>query len=85
MIMSLKSLPRWPFILLALLPTPALAFDSYRYLHVTIDTIWYIFIFLLLILLVPFVLMAVLYWWTLRHPKDEKEGQAQEQSEAEQR
>lgn len=85
MIMLLKSLPRWPFVLLALLPAPALAFDSYRYLHVTIDTIWYIFVFLLLVLMVPFILMAALYWWTLRQRKAEKEGQEQEHSEIEQR
>lgn len=59
--------------LLPLIPGPALAFDSYRYLHVTIDTIWYIFVFLLLILMVPFILMASLYWWTLRQRKSEKE------------
>ena len=41
----------------------ALAADSYRYLHVTIDTPWAIFIFLLLIILFPFVLSAILYWY----------------------
>ncbi|MDR2877720.1 MAG: hypothetical protein LBV36_06770 [Chromatiales bacterium] len=83
--MLLKFLSRWPLVLLALLPAPAFAFDSYRYLHVTIDTIWYIFIFLLLILMVPFILMAVLYWWTLRHPESEKGAQEQVNPEAEQR
>lgn len=39
------------------------AADSYRYVHVTIDTPWLIFIFLLFIVLLPFVLMAVLYWY----------------------
>lgn len=38
------------------------ALDSYRYLHVTIDTPWLIFIFLLLIIFVPFILMATLAW-----------------------
>jgi hypothetical protein len=41
----------------------AYAVDSYRYAHVTIDTPWTIFIFLMLIILFPFVLMAVLYWY----------------------
>jgi hypothetical protein len=59
--------------LLPLMPGTSLAFDSYRYLHVTIDTIWYIFVFLLLILLVPFILMAILYWWTLRQRKLDSE------------
>ena len=38
------------------------AVDSYRFLHVTIETPWYIFIFLLMGVFVPFVLMAVLAW-----------------------
>jgi uncharacterized membrane protein YesL len=38
------------------------AADSYRFLHVTIDTPWAIFIFLLAFIMIPFVLMAMLYW-----------------------
>lgn len=38
------------------------AVDSYRFLHVNIDTLWYIFLFLLAIIFVPFILMAVLTW-----------------------
>jgi uncharacterized membrane protein YadS len=38
------------------------AVDSYRYLHVTIDTPWFIFLFLLMAVLAPFVLMAILVW-----------------------
>ncbi len=38
------------------------AVDSYRWLHVTIDTPWAIFLFLLPMVLVPVVLMAILYW-----------------------
>jgi len=38
------------------------ALDSYRYLHVTIDTPWMIFLFLLPIVLSPFIIMAILYW-----------------------
>ena len=45
-------------------PGPAwAAVDSYRFLHVTIETPWMIFVFLLLVVLAPFVLMAVLYWY----------------------
>ena len=53
------------FIFLMLLATACsvYAVDSYRYAHVTIDTPWAIFIFLLLIILFPFVLMAILYWY----------------------
>ncbi len=39
-----------------------MAVDSYRYLHVTIDTPWAIFLFLLPIVLSPFIIMAILYW-----------------------
>jgi hypothetical protein len=47
--------------------------DSYRFLHVTIDTPWLIFIFLLAIILFPFVLMAILYWhYALRKNDDDE-------------
>ena len=36
--------------------------DSYRYMHVTIETPWYIFLFLMMMVFIPFVLMAVLAW-----------------------
>lgn len=39
------------------------AVDSYRFAHVTIETPWMIFIFLLLVLFLPFILMAVLSWY----------------------
>lgn len=42
--------------------TVAYAADSYRWLHVTIDTPWAIFIFLLPMVLIPIILMAILYW-----------------------
>jgi hypothetical protein len=45
-----------------LVSSEALAVDSYRYLHVTIDTPWAIFLFLLPIVLSPFILMVILYW-----------------------
>ncbi|MDH5256385.1 MAG: hypothetical protein OEX07_00190 [Gammaproteobacteria bacterium] len=38
------------------------ATDSYRWLHVTIDTPWAIFLFLLPMVLLPAILMAILYW-----------------------
>lgn len=36
--------------------------DSYRYMHVSIDTPWIIFLFLMIVILLPFFLMAFLYW-----------------------
>ena len=40
------------------------AVDSYRYLHVTIDTPWMIFIFLFFLVFAPMILAAIL---TLRN------------------
>lgn len=38
------------------------AVDSYRYLHVNVDTPWTIFLFLLVGVLAPFILMGILAW-----------------------
>lgn len=59
---------------------PVQAFDSYRYLHVTIDTPWLIFMFLLPIVLSPFILMAWLYWrYAGRRAGDERSDHDQSQ------
>jgi len=51
------------------------ATDSYRFLHVTIDTPWAIFLFLLIFILTPFVLMAMLYWYfAFKKTKEESTG-----------
>ena len=49
-------------VLISLMSSPVFAADSYRWLHVTIDTPWAIFIFLLPMVLIPVILMAILYW-----------------------
>ena len=50
----------------------AQAVDSYRYAHVTIETPWMIFLFLLVILLIPFILMAILHWhFAIKKSKEE--------------
>lgn len=51
------------------------AVDSYRFLHVHIDTLWYIFLFLLGVIFVPFILMAVLSWHYAESKADPKEPQ----------
>ena len=57
------------------------AVDSYRFVHVTIATPWYIFIFLLMGVFVPFVLMAVLAWRNAaRKSGQEAEGAGRENS-----
>ena len=60
----------------------ATAADSYRFLHVSIDTPWMIFIFLLVIILFPFVLMAILYWYFAfkKDPKGNGDKQAESSS-----
>jgi len=38
------------------------AVDSYRYLHVSVETPYTIFLFLLMGILAPFILMLILVW-----------------------
>jgi len=60
------------------------AADSYRYMHVSIDTPWAIFVFLLFIVLFPFVLSAILYWhFTIKKNKDEEKKKDVSQSSVE--
>lgn len=61
-----KITKHFPVLMLALaglsFSSTALAVDSYRYAHVTIETPWMIFLFLLVVILLPFIVMAILYW-----------------------
>ncbi len=59
-----KCLQSAGFAAAALFPGQALALDSYRYLHVTIDTPWMIFVFLFFLVFAPMILAVVLYWHT---------------------
>lgn len=59
---------------------PSYALDSYRFLHVTIDTPWSIFVFLLFAVLAPFVLMAILVW---RYSENRAEDNAIEKESGE--
>lgn len=66
-------------IILLLLPTSVwAAVDSYSFLHVTIETPWAIFIFLLFFVMSPFVLLAILYWHGLMRKPDKSEKSDQE-------
>lgn len=58
---------------------PSWGMDSYRYLHVSIDTPWYIFIFLLTIFFAPFLLMAILVWRYAERKKEHKSTASGEQ------
>ena len=64
------------FVSLLLFMPVAMA-DTYRYLHVTIDTPWIIFIFLLVAIMMPFILMAILYWRNAirRNAEDDAKGE----------
>ena len=49
-------------LLLLVQANSAFALDSYRYMHVSFNTLWYIFIGLMVVILFPFLLMAYLAW-----------------------
>ena len=47
--------------LFLLFSQPAMAVDSYRFLHVTIDTPWLVFVFLFFLVFAPMILSAIIY------------------------
>jgi membrane protein DedA with SNARE-associated domain len=53
------------------------AVDSYRYLHVTVETPWTIFLILLPMVLAPLILMGVLVWRYAERKTDSEEQQDQ--------
>jgi hypothetical protein len=53
------------------------AVDSYRYLHVTIETPWIIFLILAPMVLAPLALMGIMVWrFAERRKEDEEPGDA---------
>jgi len=53
---------------------PALAVDSYRYMHVNIETPWAIFVFLFGLVFAPMVLAVILYWrYAMKKDDDEED------------
>jgi len=56
-------------------PAALAAVNSYRFLHVTIDTPWHIFLFLLIGIFAPFILMVVLMWRHSLRKRDESRHQ----------
>ncbi|MDR0480531.1 MAG: hypothetical protein LBG66_01445 [Gallionellaceae bacterium] len=63
----------WIPVLLLIWAKPGYALDSYRFLHVTVDTPWTIFLFLLIAVFSPFVLMAILVWRYSERKTDQDE------------
>lgn len=54
------------------------ALDSYRFLHVTIETPWTIAMFLVVMVLAPVILMTVLVWrYSARKAESGKKESAQ--------
>ena len=68
----MKKLSIW--CLLLLWPAQAMAIDSYRFLHVTIDTPWIIFVFLFFLVFAPMILMAILYWKYAFNKEEDDDG-----------
>jgi hypothetical protein len=63
MSVSARSFQYGIFLLLLLGQSQAAyAFDSYRWLTVSINTPWMIFVFLLPLVMVPLILMAIMHW-----------------------
>lgn len=60
----------------------AWAVDSYRYLHVTIETPWLIFVFLFFLVFAPMILAVVLYWRHAMHRKGAERQDAAEDGDA---
>jgi len=58
---ALLATPAGLLCMLAAAPARA-SVNSYRFLHVTIDTPWHIFLFLMMGIFAPFILMVVLMW-----------------------
>jgi len=59
----------------------AWAVDSYRFLHVTIDTPWFIFIFLFFLVFSPMILSAIIHWRTALKGDDEDEDDESERKD----
>ena len=68
------------FTMLALFwSSEAMAVDSYRYLHVTIDTPWMIFVFLFFLVFAPMILSAILHLRNaLRRDREEEQVDGKE-------
>lgn len=47
--------------------------DSYRYLHVNIDTPWAIFVFIFCLVFAPMILLIILHWWHASKKDDDDE------------
>jgi len=67
----LQSLYAVMISLLFSLPAQA-SVDSYRYLHVNIDTPWAIFVFIFCLVFAPMILLIILHWWHATKKNDDE-------------
>lgn len=63
-------------LLLCVLPHDAFAamnvLGEYSYLHVSFSTIWHIFLFILVLVMMPFMIMIFASWHRINEIKEEK-------------
>lgn len=62
-------------LLMMCMADTAWAVDSYRYLHVTIETPWTIFVLLFFMVFAPMILAVVLYWRHALRKDDNETGE----------
>jgi hypothetical protein len=74
-----------PYLLLTALlcfwSQEAIAVDSYRYLHVTIDTPWMIFVFLFFLVFAPMILSAIIHLRNAMRRDDDEEDDSVESAD----
>ncbi|MDQ6960006.1 MAG: hypothetical protein Q9M27_03165 [Mariprofundaceae bacterium] len=66
-------------VVLALTPAPAMAagvLGEYSFLHVTFKSVWYLFIFIFALVMIPFVLIIFTSWRFRDLKEDETPGDA---------
>jgi len=61
----LKSMPAMIAAMLLLAPTPAMAtgvLGEYSFLHVTYNSVWHLFIFIFILVMIPFAVIIFTSW-----------------------
>lgn len=61
----IKSMLRMVMVTLVLMPTSAMAvgvLGEYSFLHVTFDSVWRLFLFIFMLVMIPFVLIIFMSW-----------------------
>jgi len=72
-----KSILRMVIVVLTLMPAPAMAkgvLGEYSFLHVTFNSVWHLFIFIFILVMIPFVLIIFTSWRFRKIKEDEAPG-----------